>query len=156
MQDALLRALLAHRPTLRQRWETLLRARPANSPLANPDALVHLMEWTLDGLFEELRSPASRRRAGFRGAGDAPPPCPCGLNPLLAYFETAAKAAEDTFCHDISDTHRFTVLEREAALAELKAVIKGVGRREIASFCAVCLHSHRRAAGAAPVPCART
>ncbi len=150
MQDALLRALQAYRPTLRQRWEILLRARPATSPLANPDTLVHLMDWTLDCLFDELRGAPSRRRP----AAGAPPPCPCGLNPLIAYFETAGKAAEDTFCNDIPDTHRFTVLEREAALVELKGAIKGVARREIDSFCAVCLHSHR--ADTVPASCARS
>lgn len=152
MQDALLRALLAHRPTLRQRWETLLRARPATSPLANPDTLVHLMDWTLDCLFDELRGAPSRRRAPPRGA---PPPCPCGLNPLIAYFQTVEAAAEQTFCNDIPDTHRFTGLEREAALDELKGAIKGVARREIDSFCAVCLHGHRTNA-AMPASCARS
>ena len=157
MQDGLMRALLTHRPTLRHRWETLLRAQRATSPLANPDALVYLMDWTLDCLFEDLRNPPSRRRQSARTSAlsDEPPPCPCGLNPLLAYFETAKKAIEDTFCHDIPDTHRFTLLEREAALTELQHVLKGVANREIESFCAVCTHSPRRARASGSV-CARS
>jgi hypothetical protein len=157
MQDGLMRALLTHRPTLRQRWESLLRAQRATSPLANPDALVYLMDWTLDCLFEDLRNAPSRRRPPARAGAhsDEPPPCPCGLNPLLAYFDTARKALEDTFCHDIPDTHRFTLLEREAALAELLLVLKGVAHREIESFCAVCMHGHRHDHAGSSV-CARS
>ena len=146
MQDGLMRALLTIRPTLRQRWETLLRAERATSPLANPDALVYLMDWTLDRLFEDLRAAPSRRRPSARtSTAPAPeaPPCPCGLNPLLAYFQTAEKALDDTFRHDLPDTHLFTLLEREAAWAELRLVLQGVARREIESFCAVCMHGHR-------------
>lgn len=156
MQDGLMRALLSYRPTLRQRWETLLRAERATSPLANPDALVFLMDWTLDGLFEDLRNAPSRRRCPSRPgtAQSAPPPCPCGLNPLIAYFQTAEKALEDTYCHDIPDTHLLTCLEREAALLELKLVLQGVARREIESFCAVCLHSERSSTHPSAAPCA--
>jgi len=157
MQDGLMRALLTHRPTLQQRWESLLRAQPATSPLANPDALVFLMDWTLDRLFEELRSAPSRRRPAVRTSADlsAPPPCPCGLNPLIAYFQTAEKAVEEVYCHEIADTDEFTALEREAALMELKLVLRGVARREIESFCAVCLHSNRSGTTCSAVPCAR-
>jgi len=146
MQDGLLRALLSHRPTLRQRWEILLRAERATSPLANPDSLVFLMDWTLDRLFEELRNAPSRRRRSLRQASATPetPPCRCGLNPLIAYFKTAEKAIADTYCHDVPDTNRLTALEREAALEELKLVLGSVARREIESFCAVCTH-HREA-----------
>ncbi len=157
MQDGLMRALLTHRPTLRQRWESLLRAQPPTSPLANPDALVFLMEWTLDRLFEDLRNAPSRRRPAARTgvALSEPPPCPCGLNPLIAYFQTAEKALEEIYCPDILATDRFTTLEREAALMELKLVLRGVARREIESFCAVCLHSNRSATPCSAAPCAR-
>ena len=40
-------ALAARQPGIRQRWEALLRADQACSPLASPDVLVHLVDWTL-------------------------------------------------------------------------------------------------------------
>ena len=51
MQDELMSALLARRSQIRGRWEALLRVERASSPLANPDALVHLLDWTIDEVF---------------------------------------------------------------------------------------------------------
>lgn len=142
MQDALVRALLTARPTLRQRWETLLRAERPTSPLANPDALVYLMDWTLDCLFEELRNAPSRRRRLSRGNTVEPAPCRCGMNPLLAYFQSIERAG-GTLLREIATAHAFTELEGEAAREELRLVVRNVARREIESFCAVCTHGRQ-------------
>ena len=133
MHDSLLRALAQHRPSLRTRWEALLRAERISSPLANPDTLVFMMDYTLDRLLDELRQPRSRRRADDR------PPCPCGRNPLLAYFQTAEQAIIETlFVNEGELTAEPS--SRAVALDAVKQSIRVVGRREIESFCAVCQH----------------
>jgi len=133
MHESFLRALTQHRPTLRSRWEQLLRAERISSPLANPDTLVYLMDYTLDRLLDELRNPRARRRRGKHERS----PCPCGRNPLLAYFQTAEQAIVETlFVTDgpASLPH----VEREHSLEALKVAIRDVGRQEIEAFCAVC------------------
>ncbi len=138
MHDGFLRALQTQRPDLRQRWEALLRAERVNSPMAQPDTLVHLMGWTLDRLFEELRQPHFRRQVETgiaRGIGAG---CVCGKNPLLAYFSTAEQAIIETLFLDTDDLGGISASERRASLDDLKAALHALARREIDSFCAVC------------------
>lgn len=135
MHESFLRALLTQRAALRQRWEALLRAERVTSPLANPDALVYLMDWTLDRLFDELRTYNARRRG--RNHRDAPP-CPCGRNPLLTYFSTAEQAIVETLFLAEGELALLDTMERGASLDELKIAFHHVSRREIQSFCAVC------------------
>ena len=136
MHESFIRALFRHRPTLRTRWEALLRAERINSPLDNPDTLVFLMDYTLDRLFDELRVARQRRRR----ARDERPPCPCGRNPLLAYFQTAEQAIIETLFLDDGELSAVAPDDRNESLEELKQAIRDVGRREIESFCAVCQH----------------
>ena len=144
MHDSVLRALQTHRTTLRHRWERLLRAAPVTSPLANPDSLIYLMDWTLDRLLDELRAPLTRKRTVSRTHTPASERavCPCGLNPLLAYFSTAEQAIVETLFVADGDLNVLGPIEREASLGELKAVFSHVARREIESFCAVCQRNH--------------
>lgn len=136
MHESFLRALTLHRPTLRARWENLLRAERINSPLANPDTLVFLMDYTLDRLLDEARNPRARRRRGR----DERPPCPCGRNPLLAYFHTAEQAIVETLLVTEGPAE-VSLPERQTSLEALKLAIRDVGRQEIESFCAVCQHA---------------
>jgi hypothetical protein len=136
MHESFIRALIQHRPALRTRWEGLLRAERISSPLANPDTLVFLMDYTLDRLFDELAHPRFRRRR----TRDERPPCPCGRNPLLAYFHTAEQAAVETLFVAEGELETISPEERSASLEGLKLAIREVGRREIESFCAVCQH----------------
>ena len=65
----------------------MLRTEPINTPLGHPDSLVHLIDWTLDEIFTALTNPLARHRGtGTRFASNDRPECPCGRNPLLAYF----------------------------------------------------------------------
>jgi hypothetical protein len=132
MDERSLSALQAYRPTLHRQWEARLRAAPVTSPLANPDALVYLMEWTLDQLFRELAAPHARRQTPR-------PPCPCGLNPLIAYFATARLSLHEALkvCAGAEPLNARDIEEMEQAL-------ETVARREIANFCALCLHNDRR------------
>jgi len=138
MHESFLHALQTQRTGLRQRWEELLRAERVTSPLAQPDSLVYLMDWTLDSLFNELKQPQYRRhrdRSPHRGSRQH---CVCGLNPLLSYFATAEQAViEVLFVSD--DTFVFLgPTERSSSLVDLKNALSEVARREIDSFCAVC------------------
>ena len=92
MQTALLNALQLRRPLIRRRWEDLLRAERASTPLGNPDALVHLLDWTLDEIFRTLHALPSRRKS-LRTVALDDDDCPCGRNPLITYFAADEQAA---------------------------------------------------------------
>lgn len=138
MHDGMLRILQGLRPTILQRWEVLLRAQPVTSPLANPDSLVYLMDWTIDRVFAVLRSPSNRRRISARSAEAHPTreACACGMNPLLAYFTTAEQAMLECVLPVLAPR------EREAVLPAVKLAVQTVALREIQTFCAVCQRRH--------------
>ena len=162
MQAIIVRTLLARRPQIRARWEALLRIERVTSPLAHPEMLVHLIDWSIDEVFAALRPKATRK--------NSPAPCPlaalrdecaCGLNPFLAFFlagEQAvlealvlAQAAEPALAPGASDT----------AVSELYFALRQLRRREVESFCSLCQHraDHRpavRAATQARAPCSRS
>jgi hypothetical protein len=84
MQECLIRSLSIRRREIHRRWEVLLRLERPETPLANPDALVHMIDWTLDTVFDDLRG-----RMVYRG-GDSPPqrhgiarPLPLRAQPIL-------------------------------------------------------------------------
>jgi hypothetical protein len=143
MQSATICVLAERRPALRRRWEAALRAGRVSSPLANPDTLVFMMDWTLDRVFEALKS----GDVAVRNGGDRPVRCPCGLNPLLAYFEVleAVLLAELPAGTDGA----------EPARAELRGAVARVAEREIAAFCAVCQRRPAVAQALAPA-CSRS
>ncbi len=135
MHENFLQTLQTHRAAICTRWDVLLRAEPASSPLANPDTLVHLMPWTLDHLATELRRPRLRRRPD---SSLSPPVCPCGYNPLLRYFATAERALVETLFVNTRSLAELTPIVRETGLHELKLALARLAHGEIESFCAVC------------------
>jgi hypothetical protein len=153
MHDTMLRNLQRLRPTILERWEELLRAEPVTSPLANPDALVYLMNWTLDRFFTALRGPLSRRRLSDRGSNkpayvEEKTLCACKMNPLLAYFATAEQALVQAVLPLLEPR------ERESVLSAVRLAMQAVAKREIDTFCAVCQrrndpsHPHSQCASA--------
>lgn len=151
MQETTLAALRAMRTSLRQRWEAVLRMQPVSSPLASPDSLVYLMDWTLDQIFESLRNGTARRRtrSGIKLQSFAEPveKCVCGMNPLLAYFAAAEKTLIEAVFALASPLPAMTPGEREACVNEILVALRFVARTEIESFCAVC----QRGRGCQPV-----
>jgi hypothetical protein len=137
MQDELMSALLARRPLIRGRWEALLRVERANSPLANPDALVHLLDWTIDEVFRTLQTLPSRRRPLKSFARDAID-CPCGKNPLLLYFAAGEQALQESLVLAQAERHTVDPVERDSALHDLNLALRHIARREIQAFCALC------------------
>lgn len=144
MQAFLAGALAAHRPQLRQRWEERLRALPPSSALASPDALVHLMDSTLDRLGTEIGVEAPRRPAG------PPPECRCGLNPLVAYFITAEEALMETLFHDDTVWPVLSARDRERALTTLLRALRRIAHADLETFCSLCQRRFGLRSSAAP------
>lgn len=138
MQSELLNALRARQPEIRARWAELLRVEPVNTPLAHPEALTHLIDWTIEEIFQGLTTIASRRRVNLDGGHR--PECPCGRNPLLAYFHTAEQVMREALILVQSAVPHLDPIERDASLLELNLVLRNVARREIETFCGVCQH----------------
>ncbi len=157
MQDGLLDGLRVQRSQIRERWAALLHTERANTPLAHPDALVHLLDWTLDEIFRDLAHLASRRRATPQPIGALEhPECPCGRNPLLAYFAAGEQAMREGLVLAQVATPVLSPAERDASLFEIDLVLHHIARREIEAFCGVCQFRQGRAldheAGEAPQP----
>jgi len=134
VQTELLLALEALRPGIRANWENLLRIERINSPLANPDTLVHLLDTTLDEIFRDLHVWSPRRHP----ARAHEPVCPCGRNPLLAYFSSGRQALREALIVVESANHEHLVSQRDQAMESLDQVFDHIARREIESFCAIC------------------
>lgn len=141
MQESLLNSLCAQRSAIHARWDVLLRTERVTSPLAYPDALVHLIEWALDQIFAGLRDPATRRKADHAGGrASARPECPCGRNPLLAFFLAGEQALLEALVLEQAAHLPIDPNERDTALNQLYYVIRAIARREVDAFCSVCQH----------------
>ena len=143
-------ALAARQPGIRQRWEALLRADQACSPLASPDVLVHLVDRTLSEFERTLRRLPTRRRT-LRPLARADLECPCGHNPLLVYFAAGEQALQESLVLVQADRPEMNALERDAELQELNLVLRHIARRGIGSFCALCQLRGKECPGE-PVP----
>lgn len=138
MQDELVRALRARRAEIHARWEALLRIEKVNTPLANPDALVFMIDWTLDECLATLRPLQIQRRNGNSSSALPKAYCPCGRNPLLAYFAAGEQAIEEALILEQANSSALDPLQRDEAFAELKSTVREIARREIEAFCSVC------------------
>lgn len=105
-----------------------------NSPLANPDTLVHLLDTTLNEVFSTLRIWSARRLH----TRHAEPHCPCGRNPLLAYFSAGRQALREGLVLAQVLAPGLTAPQRDEALTCLEQVFSHIAQREIQSFCAIC------------------
>ena len=137
MQDDLIAALADRRFMIRTRWEALLRADHACSPLADPDALVHLIDWTLSEFERTLRGLPTRRRP-LRPRSRADLDCPCGQNPLLVCFAAGEQALRESLILAQATRCGLTAMQRDAELNELNLALRHIAGREIGSFCALC------------------
>lgn len=151
VQAALLQALARRAPAIRARWADLLRVERASSPLANPEALVHLIDWTLRVVLRRLQAPGTRRRPRHPHAWPEPG-CPCGRNPLRAHFAAGEQALLEALVLCQAEGPHPSPAERDAALQELNLAFRHLAHREMAAFCALCL---RRPLQLAMPPAAR-
>jgi hypothetical protein len=147
MQETLVRSLRSQLPQIRERWKALLHAEPVNTPLAYPDTLVHLLDWTLEEIFSGLTSLSSRRRIGRKPAcPDYRPECGCGRNPLLTYFSAGEQAMREGLILAQAALPTLDPIERDASMDELNLVFRHI------AFCGVCQHRDeaRRCAADSP------
>jgi hypothetical protein len=150
MQDLLLHSLRAQSPQIRERWDALLHVEPVHTPLGYPGALSHLIDWTLEEIFRGLAALSPRRHASRRGAVAEPrPACPCGRNPLLAYFTAGEQVMREALVLAQAAAPGLDPIERDASLHELDLVFHQIAHREIDAFCGVCQYRHDAA------PCQR-
>lgn len=132
------------------RWSDLLRVERANTPLARPEALVHLIAWTLEEIDRVLLHPVQRHRVGRGGTStDCRHACDCQRNPLLGYFAAGEQAVREALVLSQAALPGLTAGERDAALDELNLALHIVAHREIAAFCGLCLHREPVAAAKA-------
>jgi hypothetical protein len=136
METDLLCRLRERRNRTHIQWEALLRAEPIVTPLGHPDALVHLIDWSLDEIFSTLANPLPPQLADEGACG--PSVCPCGRNPLLAYFEAGKRALQEALILAQAASAPLDPMERDHSMRELVEVVQQLARRETEAFCQVC------------------
>jgi hypothetical protein len=127
-------------------WEVLLRSQEAASPLGNPDALIFMMDGTLDAWFGALDSAEPRRWLArhpplCRPLADT---CPCGRNPLLRYFE-AGEEALLAIAGKVLEEFETGAGEGDGFLAELQLAFHYLAQQELQVFCDLCRGTCARA-----------
>jgi hypothetical protein len=146
MQECWIRALVSQRNEIRRRWESLLRLERADSPVADPDNLVHMIDWTLDTVFAGLRGDRA-----WKG-GRHPPKiaelrvgCQCGRNPYLNHFLAGEQALVEALVLAQAEEPSLDPAHRDIAVAELYLVMRAIAECEVESLCSLCRnHRHRR------------
>ena len=126
------------RPLIKQRWEALLRAEPSVSPLSNPDALLYLMDETLDQVGEAMHTRSAktwlrRHRTVMTPLSEH---CSCGKNPLLAYYGTGRVALSAAAADRLGP-----------ALDDVLRLFHGLAQQDVEALCGVCC---QRVAGCCP------
>lgn len=138
MTPELLQILRVREPTLRERWEALLRIEPVNGPLANPDALVHLIPDSLGQIFKRLAAPVRTVPTLVSVKAERLPPCDCGNNPFLAYFIAGEQALVETVI--LLQAEMPPAGRTESDVAEAIRAVRQLARSEIDAFCGICTH----------------
>lgn len=137
MTPAVVRDLRACSPAIRFHWEALLRLEPVNSPLANPDALAHLIPHSLEEIFLRLGK-YSRVPVSISAARAQLPNCECGNNPYRAYFVAGEQAVTEAFV--LLQSELPAESRRSTDMAELIFAIRRLARSNIDAFCGVCVN----------------
>lgn len=140
MEESLVQLLRTRRPQIRERWETLLRVERANTALAHPDTLVHLLDWSLDEVLRTLPLRTLPLRSSGRAHAGLRADCSCGRNPLLHFFIAGEQALLETLVIAQAELPRLDPIRRDRAVTELYLVVRGLARAEVASFCSLCQH----------------
>jgi hypothetical protein len=142
MKESWILQLDAQRHEIRRRWTEILRLERTNEPMADPENLLHLIDWTLKGVFAALRS-----RKAYHG-GALPPKvvelragCRCGHNPYLSHFLAGERALIEALARAQAHEPSLNPADRDSSLTELYLVIHEVARSEVELFCSICQRS---------------
>jgi hypothetical protein len=139
MNESSIDALKAQRHEIHRRWEALLRLDRADGPLAEPDNLVHLIDWTITEVLDELQ----RRRTARPGE---PPPaiaslragCRCGHNPLFNHFAAGEQAMLEALIQLQAGDPSLLPHHRSTTVVELYVAIHAIAKREFELLCSLC------------------
>jgi len=131
------RSLQSRTTAISARWEALLRIEPVNSPLANPDALAHLIAQSQKQVFTLLAKPA-RAPVSVAAAKACVPNCECGHNPYLAYFLAGEQALVEAMV--LLEAELSVGERRQSDVAEVMLAVRRCARLEIDTFCGACAH----------------
>ena len=138
MQGELVKALLDRRTQICARWTALLHIERANTALAHPDTLIHLLDWTFDSIIQALELTSNHKPpAGLQVSG-ARADCPCGRNPYLYFFIAGEQAWLEALVFTQVSIPKLEAVARDQAVAELLNGIRTLARNEVAAFCSVC------------------
>lgn len=144
MDKSLLQALQRRRSQIRDRWGVLMRIERVETPLANPDTLVYLVDRTLDAVLAALPGrPLEPLRAR--------PRCRCDCNPLRVYYSALEQALMETLIEIQAERPDLGAKARVAAVTELCTTLRRIAQRELAVFDQICLQRPRRRRGCAAV-----
>ena len=118
----------ALRPVIRREWEALLRKEPS-TPMGHPDALVFLMNSTLDQWTKALGrgAPPAWARHRVPDIVSLQRGCTCGKNPLLCYFATGELAVRAAAAPSLG-----------AATEGILQLFRALARHEIETLCSLC------------------
>lgn len=138
MTPDLLNRLKTTSAEIRFRWEALLRAQRVTGPLANPDALVHLIPDTMPQVFAFLANGGRSKVTFMEAMADRLPCCDCGNNPYLAYFVAGEQAVVEAVV--LAQAKLPPGQRTEGDVAEAIRAVRTLARTEIDTFCGVCAH----------------
>jgi hypothetical protein len=138
MQRELVQALLSRRSQICARWTALLNIERANTALAHPDTLIHLLDWTVDSIIRALELTAKRKTPAVLRASDTRSNCPCGRNPYLYFFIAGEQAWLEALVFTQVAMPKLEAVVRDQAVAELLIVIRTVARTEVEALCSIC------------------
>ncbi len=138
MQGELVQALLSRRTQICARWTALLHIERANTALAHPDTLIHLLDWTFESIIQALELTLNRKTLAVAQANSARPDCPCGRNPYLYFFIAGEQAWLEALVFTQVAMPKLEAVARDQAVAELLNVVRTLARTEVEAFCSVC------------------
>ncbi len=113
---------------------------------------MHLIDWTLDEIFDELR----RKRAPHACAPNSPAAafatsdCRCGHNPLTKHFLAGEQALLESLVLLQAKKASIDPGGRATAVARLYVALHAVARREVRAFCGVCARPSATGAPTSP------
>ncbi len=124
-----------------------MRLERADTPIADPDNLVHMIDWTLDKVFAELRSHKACSTATLPPTiATLQAKCYCGLNPFFKHFMAGEQALLEALVLAQSEEPSPDASLRDAAVTELYLVTHALAKCEVEAFCSLCQHRPRQKA----------